>query len=105
MLSDGRGFQKVILICGTTDLRRGANGLSALVQLNFGLDPYEKGTLYLFCGRRSSLIKGFCFEGIGMGVYQGKPFPLAPEYGGSQVHLRGAVPAADGRACHRGIDP
>jgi transposase len=69
MLSDGRGFQKVILICGTTDLRRGANGLSALVQLNFGLDPYEKGTLYLFCGRRSSLIKGFCFEGIGMGVY------------------------------------
>ena len=69
MLSDGRGFQKVILICGTTDLRRGANGLSALVQLNFGLDPYEKGTLYLFCGRRSSLIKGFCFEGIGMATY------------------------------------
>lgn len=69
MLRDGKGFQKVIIVCGNTDLRRGASGLSALVQLRYGLNPYEKGTLYLFCGRRSNNVKGICFEGIGMGVY------------------------------------
>ncbi|MCD7833634.1 MAG: IS66 family insertion sequence element accessory protein TnpB [Lachnospiraceae bacterium] len=69
MLRDGRGFKKVILICGATDLRRGWPGLSSLIQLSYGLDPYEKGTLCLFCGRRSDLIKGICFEGIGMAVY------------------------------------
>lgn len=69
MLREGAGFKKVVLVCGKTDLRRGWTGLSAYIQLNYGLNPYERGTLYLFCGNRSDTIKGICFEGIGMAVY------------------------------------
>ena len=68
MLRDGH-FNRIIICCGRTDLRRGASGLAAYVEVNYGLNAFEKGTLFLFCGRRSSVIKGICFEGIGMGVY------------------------------------
>lgn len=68
MLRDGN-FNRIIICCGRTDLRRGASGLAAYVEVNYGLNAFEKGTLFLFCGRRSSVIKGICFEGIGMATY------------------------------------
>ena len=36
-----------------------------LVQEQFLLNPLEKGTLFLFCGRKSDRIKGLLFEGDG----------------------------------------
>ena len=51
--------------CGYTDLRKGIDGLSELVQEEFHLNPLEKGSLFLFCGRRSDRIKGLLFEGDG----------------------------------------
>ena len=51
MLSDFTGADKVYIACGYTDLRRGIDGLAAMVQRQFNLDPFTN-TLFLFCGRR-----------------------------------------------------
>ena len=53
-----------MLKTGRTDLRRGIDGLTAIISLN-GMDPLEKGTLFLFCGRRNDRIRGLTFEGDG----------------------------------------
>lgn len=64
MLKDYTSFNRVILAAGKTDLRRGMDGLKAIVQLKYGLDPLEPGTLFLFCGTRRDRIKGLVFEGL-----------------------------------------
>lgn len=66
MLKEGIGFNRVIVCCGKVDLRKGIDGLAAYIRLNYGLNPVEKGTLFLFCGNRSDRIKGLLFEGDGM---------------------------------------
>lgn len=58
-------FKRVIVCCGRVDLRRGVDGLAAYVRLNYGMEPLEKGTLFLFCGIRNDRIKGLFFEGAG----------------------------------------
>ena len=65
MLSDADGFKKVYLALGYTDLRRGIEGLAISIQYTYHLDPYQKGTLFLFCGRRNDRIKGLLWEGDG----------------------------------------
>ena len=65
MLKEGCGIQKVVLRMGKTDLRRGIDGLAAIVRLEAGMDPLEKGTLYLFCGNRTDRIRGLIYEGDG----------------------------------------
>lgn len=65
MLKDCTSFRKVIICCGRVDLRRSIDGLAAYVKLNYGLEPFEKGTLFLFCGTRTDRIKGLVFEGDG----------------------------------------
>lgn len=65
MLNDAAGFQKVYLAVGTTDLRKGIDGLAAIVKFQFNLDPYDKNTLFLFCGKRPDRIKGLVWEGDG----------------------------------------
>ena len=47
------------------DLRRGIDGLATIVRFQFKLDPYDKNTLFLFCGRRSDRIKALLWEGDG----------------------------------------
>ena len=65
MLNDAHGFKKVFLATGYTDLRRGMEGLAAIIRFKFELDPYDKNTLFLFCGKRSDRIKGLLWEGDG----------------------------------------
>lgn len=65
MLNDGKGFQKIYLSTGYTDLRRGIDGLAAIIRFQFELDPYDKNTLFLFCGRRSDRMKALLWEGDG----------------------------------------
>jgi len=64
MLREGAGFRKIILVCGKTDLRKGSSGLAAVIQLHYGLNALEEGTLFLFCGNNRSVIKGLLFEGL-----------------------------------------
>ena len=67
MLNDATetSFKKVYIACGRTDLRYGVTGLATLVKFKFHLDPYDKGTLFLFCGRKTDRIKGLLWEGDG----------------------------------------
>ena len=62
MLSEFSG--EVYIALGYTDLRRGIDGLAAVVQESFALDPFTN-TLFLFCGRRKDRIKGLLWEGNG----------------------------------------
>lgn len=55
---------EVYIICGYTDLRRGIDGLAALVQQEYCLDPFSN-KLFLFCGRRRDRIKALHWENNG----------------------------------------
>ena len=63
LTKDGVSFSKIILAVGRSDLRKGIDGLSAVVRLKYGLDPLEKDTLFLFCGTRRDRIKGLLWTG------------------------------------------
>lgn len=65
MLNDATGFKKVYLAVGSTDLRKGIDGLAAIVKFQFHLDPYDKNTLFLFCGKKPDRLKGLIWEGDG----------------------------------------
>ena len=62
--ADASGFKKVYLAMGFTDLRRGIDGLATIVRFQFKLDPYDKNTLFLFCGRRCDRIKALLWEAM-----------------------------------------
>lgn len=65
MLNDGSGFKKIYLATGYTDLRRGIEGLAGIIRFQFELDPYDRNTLFLFCGKRCDRIKVLLWEGDG----------------------------------------
>ena len=50
--------------CGYTDLRRGIDGLAAIVSQQFGQELRED-SLFLFCGRRTDRIKALYYAGDG----------------------------------------
>ena len=64
MLNDVRGIDHLYIAVGYTDLRRGIDGLSSIIQKTFHLDPYQN-SLFLFCGRRTDRIKALLWEGDG----------------------------------------
>ena len=37
MLNDAKGFRRIVIACGQTDLRRGIDGLAAIVQEQFNM--------------------------------------------------------------------
>ena len=59
---------RVWLATGTTDMRRGMNGLALQVQQVLGRDPHA-GDLYVFRGKRGDLIKVLWHDGLGMSLY------------------------------------
>ena len=65
MLNDASGFYKIYVATGYTDLRRGMEGLANIIRFRFRLDPYDRNTLFLFCGKRTDRIKGLLWEGDG----------------------------------------
>ena len=65
MLNDASGFSKIYIATGYTDLRRGIDGLAAVIKFQFKLDPFQKNILFLFCGKRTDRIKGLIWEGDG----------------------------------------
>ena len=64
MLEDAAGIRKVILACGTVDLRKGIDGLTMIIGDKYGHNPFEKGTLFLFCGQRSDRIVSDSKHGV-----------------------------------------
>ena len=65
MLENYFQIRKVILCCGTVDLRKGIDGLAQIVGDRYHLNPFDRGTLFLFCGRRTDRIKALLWMGNG----------------------------------------
>ena len=61
MLGDITIAQEIYIACGYTDMRKSIDGLAALVQQQFGMDPQEP-KLFMFCGRRCDRIKALLWE-------------------------------------------
>jgi transposase len=55
-------FEHIVIACGKTDLRRGIDGLVALVQSEYKLDPYSS-SMFLFCGSKLDRIKILIYDG------------------------------------------
>ncbi len=56
------------LAAGSTDLRRGFTGLSALVQIALEQDPFS-GNVFVFRGKRGDLIKLLWWDGDGLCLF------------------------------------
>ena len=50
MLGDIAVCENIYIACGYTDMRKSIDGLAAVVQQQFHLDPFSN-SLFLFCGR------------------------------------------------------
>jgi len=59
---------RIWLACGVTDLRRGFDGLAALVQTHLAADPYS-GHLFVFRGRRGNRLKILWYSGDGLNLH------------------------------------
>lgn len=59
---------RVWIAMGHTDMRRGMQGLAAMVQQHFTQDPFA-GDLWVFRGRSGSLVKIIWHDGIAMSLY------------------------------------
>jgi transposase len=63
-----RSGTRVWLATGHTDMRKGFDGLALLVQETLRRDPHD-GHLFVFRGRRGSLIKVLWHDGQGMCLF------------------------------------
>ena len=59
---------RVWLIAGTTDMRKGFDGLSALVQTTIAKQPFS-GQLFVFRGKRGDRIKVLWWDGQGLCLF------------------------------------
>ena len=59
---------RIWVAAGVTDMRRGFDGLAALVQQQLGHDPFS-GALFIFRGRRGHLLKILAWDGQGLVLY------------------------------------
>jgi transposase len=59
---------RVWLAAGATDMRKGFDGLSALVQTVLRHDPFS-GHVFAFRGRRGDLVKLLWWDGDGLCLY------------------------------------
>jgi len=67
MIAPGTGVQ-VYIACGTTDMRRGIQGLSAAAQNVLNKDPCSKA-VFAFRGRKGDRIKLLYYDGQGFCLY------------------------------------
>lgn len=59
---------KIWIVCGVTDMRKGFDGLAAVVQLKLREDPFS-GQLFVFRGRRGDRVKILWWDGDGLCLF------------------------------------
>ena len=60
--------RRVWLVAGVTDMRKGFDGLAALVQTQIAEDPFS-GQLFVFRGRRGDRVKLLWWDGDGLCLF------------------------------------
>jgi len=60
--------KRVYLACGNTDMRKSINGLAAIVEAGFKLDPFCEA-VFVFCNRNRDRIKILEWSGDGFWLY------------------------------------
>jgi len=68
MFSDFNPEQPVYLATGITDMRKSIDGLAALVQAGFALDPFSP-CLFAFCNRQRDKLKILEWDTAGFWLY------------------------------------
>lgn len=61
---DGSEIQRVYLAYGATDMRQSIDGLAAMVQASFRLDPFAP-SVFVFCNRQRDKLKILYWEHSG----------------------------------------
>ncbi|WP_408638413.1 IS66 family insertion sequence element accessory protein TnpB [Paenibacillus baimaensis] len=61
-------IDRVYLACGSTDLRKSIDGLAALVQARFELDPFSS-SLFVFCNHQRDKLKMLFWEHNGLWLF------------------------------------
>ena len=64
MLGDIAVCENIYIACGYTDMRKSIDGLAAVVQQQFRLDPFRP-ILFLFCEKKATDSKPFYGKGDG----------------------------------------
>lgn len=83
---------RIWLVAGVTDMRRGMDGLAAMVQSALAENPFS-GHVFIFRGRRGDLVKLLWWSGDGLCLFAKRlergrfVWPQATE---GSVHLSGA---------------
>jgi len=60
--------KRVFLACGATDMRKNINGLAAIIEGGFKLNPFS-GALFVFCNRNRNRVKIVEWDGDGFWLY------------------------------------
>ncbi len=103
---------RVWLVAGVTDMRRGFDGLAAMVQQALERDPFS-GQLFVFRGRRGDRVKVLWWDGQGLCLYAKRLERgrfIWPQAEQGVVHLSPAqlsmlLEGIDWRAPQRSFDP
>ncbi len=61
---------RIMLAVERVNMRKGARALAAWIQVHYGVNPIQLGTLWLFCGRRPKMIKGLLYRPTGFVLIQ-----------------------------------
>lgn len=63
--ADPNHFAGIYIVCDYTYLRYSIDSLSAIIEQKYHMNLFVPNTLFLFCGKSASRIKGLLWEGDG----------------------------------------
>lgn len=63
--ADPNNLAGIYIVCGYTNLRYSIDSLAAIIEQKYHMNLFVPNTLFLFCGKSASKIKGLLWEGDG----------------------------------------